>query len=191
MRTARDSARFKVEMPPRSKIDLMPKEIRAQLDQRIVEGGFANYRALAKWLNDNGYQIGKNAVHHHGEKLERRLEAVKRATEQARAIAEASPDDEAAMSDTLIRLVQQIDIDILLNVDSETVSPKTLEAVSRSVATLARASVNQKKWMVEVRDKLNAKVGRAAEQVALAARSGGLSPEAEQQIRTALLDIHV
>jgi uncharacterized protein DUF3486 len=109
----------------------------------------------------------------------------------ARAIAEASPDDEAAMSDTLIRLVQQIDIDILLNVDSETVPPKTLEAVSRSVATLARASVNQKKWMVEVRDKLNAKVGRAAEQVALAARSGGLSPETEQQIGTALLDIHV
>ena len=191
MHTARDSARFKIEMPPRSKIDLMPKEIRAQLDQRIVEGGFANYRALAKWLNDNGYQIGKNAVHHHGEKLERRLEAVKRATEQARAIAEASPDDEAAMNDTLIRLVQQIDIDILLNVDSETVPPRTLEAVSRSVATLARASVNQKKWMVEMRDKLNAKVGRAEEQVALAARSGGLSPEAEQQIRNALLDIHV
>jgi len=168
----------------------MPKEIRAQLDQRIVEGGFADYRALAKWLNDNGYEIGKSAVHHHGEKLERRLEAVKRATEQARAIAEASPDDEAAMNDALIRLVQKIDMDILLDLEGETVPPKTLEAVSRSVATLARASVNQKKWMVEVRDKLNAKVGRAAEQVALAARAGGLSPEAEQQIRNALLDIH-
>ena len=170
---------------------MMPKKIRAALDQHIVEGGFANYRALAKWLKDNGYEIGKSAVHYHGEKLEHRLEAVKRATDVARAIAEASPDDEAAMNDTLIRLVQQIDIDILLNVDSETVTPKTLEAVSRSVAALARASVNQKKWKVEVRDKLSAKVGRAAEQVALAARSGGLSPEAEQQIRNALLDIHV
>ena len=178
-------------MPPRSKIDLVPKEVRAELDKRIVDGGFANYRALAKWLNDNGYAIGKSAVHHHGEKLEHRLEAVKRATEQARAIAEASPDDEAAMNDTLIRLVQQINIDLLLNVDSETVSPKALEAVSRSVAALANASVNQKKWMVEVRDKLNAKVGRAAEKVAVAARSGGLSPEAEQLIRNALLDIHL
>jgi hypothetical protein len=178
-------------MPQRSKIDLMPKDVRAELDQRIVEAGFANYRALTKWLNDKGYEIGKTAVYRHGEKLERRLEAVKRATEQARAIAEASPDDEDAMNDTLIRLVQQIDIDILLNVDSETVSPKTLEAVSRSVATLARASVNQKKWMVEVRDKLNAKVVRATEQVAIAARASGLSPEAEQQIRNALLDIHV
>ena len=169
----------------------MPKEIRAELDQRIVEGGFANYRALAKWLHDNGYEIGKGAVHRHGEKLERRLDAIKRATEQARAIAEASPDDEAAMNDALIRLVQQINLDILLEVESETVTPKMLEAISRSVATLARASVNQKKWMVEMRDKLNAKVGRAAEQVALAARSGGLSPAAEQQIRNALLDIHV
>jgi uncharacterized protein DUF3486 len=178
-------------MAPRSKIDLMPKEIRDELDMRIVDGGFANYLALTKWLNDDGYKIGKTAVHLHGKKLEHRLEAVRRATDVVRAIAEASPDDEAAMSDTLIRLVQQIDIDILLNVDSETVTPKTLEAVSRSVAALAHASVNQKKWMVEVRDKLNAKVGRAAEQVALAARSGGLSPEAEQQIRNALLDIHV
>ena len=178
-------------MAPRSKIDLMPKEIRAELDTRIVEGGFANYLGLTKWLNEKGYKIGKTAVHLHGKKLERRLEAVRRATEQARAIAGASPDDEAAMNDTLIRLVQQIDIDILLNVDSETVTPKTLEAVSRSVAALAHASVNQKKWMVEVREKLNAKVGRAAEQVALAARSGGLSPEAERQIRTALADIRV
>jgi hypothetical protein len=178
-------------MAPRSKIDLMPKEIRAELDQRIVDGGFANYRALAKWLNDNGYEIGKDSVHRHGQKLEHRLEAVRRATDVARAIAEASPDDEAAMNDTLIRLVQQINMDILLDVESETVTPKMLEAISRSVATLARASVSQKKWMVEMRDKLSAKVGRAAEQVALAARSGGLSPAAEQQIRNALLDIHV
>ena len=169
----------------------MPKEIRAELDQRIVDGGFANYRALAKWLNDNGYEIGKDSVHRHGQKLEHRLEAVRRATDVARAIAEASPDDEAAMNDTLIRLVQQINMDILLDVESETVTPKMLEAISRSVATLARASVSQKKWMVEMRDKLSAKVGRAAEQVALAARSGGLSPAAEQQIRNALLDIHV
>ena len=175
----------------RSKIDLMPKEVRAELEKRIVEGGFANYRGLAKWLKDNGYAISRSAVHRHGEKLEHRLEAVRRATELARAIAEASPDDEAAMNDTLIRLVQKIEMDILLDLEGETVSAKTLEVVSRSVAGLVRASINQKKWMVEVREKLNAKVGRAAEQVALAARAGGLSPEAEHQIRNAFLDIHV
>jgi len=174
----------------RSKIDLMPKEIRAELDERIVEGGFTNYRALTKWLNDNGYEIGKSAVHYHGEKLERRLEAVKLATEHTRAIVQASPDYEGAMNDALIRLVQKIDMDILLDLERETLTPKTLAAISRSVASLAHASVTQKKWMAEVRDKLSAKVGRAAEQVTIAARSGGLSPAAEQQIRNALLDIH-
>ncbi len=169
----------------------MPKEIRAELDQRIGEGGIANYRALAKWLEDNGYEICKSAAPHHSEKFERRLDAVKCATEQARAIAQEAPDDEGAMNDALIRLVQQVDMEILLGVESETVTPKTLEAISRSVASLARVSVTQKKWMVEVREKLNAKVGRAAEQVAIAARAGGLSPAAEQQIRNALLDIHV
>jgi hypothetical protein len=173
------------------KIDRMPKAIRAAFDQRIGEGGFANYRALAKWLNDNGYEICNSAVLHQGEHLERRLEVVKCATEQARAIAQVSPDDEGAMSDALLRLVQQIDMDILLDLESETLTPTMLAAISRSVASLARASVNQKKWMVEVRDKLNAKVGRAAEQVAIAAQAGGLSPAAEQQIRNALLDIQV
>jgi hypothetical protein len=175
----------------RSKIDLLPKAIRAELEQRIVEGRFANSRALAEWLNDKGYEIGKIAVPHHGEILEGRLDAVKRATEQARAIVQASPDDEGAMNDALIRLVQQVDMEILLDVESETVTPETLEAISCSVASLARVSVTQKKWRVEVREKLNAKVGRAAEQVAIAARAGGLSPAAEQQIRNALLDIHV
>lgn len=50
----------------RSKIDLMPKEVRAELEKRIVEGGFANYRGLAKWLKDNGYAISRSAVHRHG-----------------------------------------------------------------------------------------------------------------------------
>jgi hypothetical protein len=176
-------------MPQRS--TFIPKEIRAELDRRIGEGGFADYRALAKWLNDNGYEICKSGVPHHGKELERRLDAVKCATERARAIAEASPDEEDAMSDTLIRLVQQIDLDILLDVESETVTPTMLAAISRSVTSLARASVDHKKWMAEVRDKLNAKVGRAAEQVAIVAQAGGLSPAAEQQIRNALLDIHV
>ena len=66
----------------------MPKAIRADLDQRIAEGGFANSRALAKWLEDNGYEICKSAAPHHSEKFERRLDAVKCATEQARAIAD-------------------------------------------------------------------------------------------------------
>jgi len=178
-------------MPQRSKKDLIPKAIRAELEQRIVEGRFANSRALAEWLNDKGYEIGKIAVPHHGEKLEGRLDAVKRATEQARAIVQALPDDEGAMNDALIRLVQQVDMEILLDAESETVTPETLEAISCSVASLARVSVTQKKWRVEARERLNAKVGRAAEQVAIAARAGCLSPAAEQQIRNALLDIHV
>jgi len=82
-------------------------------------------------------------------------------------------------------------MDILLDLESETVTPTMLAAISRSVTSLARASVNQKKWMAEVREKLNAKVGRAADQVAIVAQAGGLSPEAEQQIRSVLLDIHV
>src|SRR5260370_17815913 len=82
----------------RSKIDLLPKAIRAELDRRLGEGRFANSSALAEWLNDKGYEIGEIAVPHHGETLERRLDARKCATQHARAIAQAPPDDDAAIN---------------------------------------------------------------------------------------------
>src|ERR1700732_5000723 len=127
-------------MPPRSQFVLLPKDVRAEIDKRIVEGGFANYRALAVWLSEQGFEIRKSSVARHGRKLECKLDAVKRATEQARAIVPASPDDEGAMNDALIRLIQQMDFDILVDLEGEEVSPQLLAAVTRSVATLARAS---------------------------------------------------
>jgi hypothetical protein len=177
-------------LPRRSKIEQLPKGVRAEIDKRIVQGGFANYRALAAWLSEQGFELRKSAMHHHGQKLEHKLDAIKRATEQARAIVAAAPDDEGAMNDALIRLIQQMDFDILVDLEGEEVSPKVLSAITRSVASLARASVNQKKWMLEAREKLAAKIGVADRQVTEATKAG-LSPAAAQQIRNALLDIRV
>src|SRR5260370_41637671 len=112
-------------MPQRSKKDLIPKAIRAELDRRLGEGGFANSSALAEWLNDKGFEIGKIAIPHHGEQLEGRLDAVKRATEQARAIGQPSPDDEGAMNEAVIRLVQQVEMESPLDAASATVTPRS------------------------------------------------------------------
>ncbi len=181
-------------MPARSKIAQLPDDLRKQLDAKLLTNAFSDYRGLAKWLAAEGYSISKDAVARHSQGLERKLEAVKRSTEQAKAIVEASPDDEGAMNDALIRLVQQIDFDILVQLDEagvEEVNPKALAAITRSVASLARATVSQKKWMLEVRSKLASKVAAVEQQVATAKKAGGLSPDAEQSIRRALLDIQV
>ena len=179
-------------MPSRSKIALLPEALRKQLDAKLITNAFSDCRGLSDWLAEQGFSISKDAVNRHGKQLERRLDAVKRATEQAKAIVDASPDEEGAMNDALIRLIQQIDFDILVQlgeVGIDEVNPKALAAITRSVASLARATVTQKKWMAETRARIAAKVAEAEKKVNQVKESGGLSADAAQQIRAALLEI--
>ena len=85
-------------MAPRSKVQLLPEATRQVLEQRLIAGGFAGYEALAEWLAEQGFAISKSALHRFGSKFEDRCQALKIATDQARAIVEGSPDDDGAMS---------------------------------------------------------------------------------------------
>ena len=49
-------------MPPRSKVAALPAEVKAWLDQALVENNFAGYEALAEELTTRGYSIGKSAL---------------------------------------------------------------------------------------------------------------------------------
>jgi uncharacterized protein DUF3486 len=192
----------------------MSPRVRKALEARIAAGGFANAKAFTDWMYRHGYRIehadaGSSVTAPPPEAttagvnddppaddapaLERKLNVVRRATEQARAILAAAPDDEAALSDALIRLVQQIDFDILvqLEADGVKVNPRALAEITRSVATLARASIQQKRWIAETRAELAAKVAAAGAQVTDVIRQGGLSDAAARHIRNALLDIKV
>lgn len=50
-------------MPPVPRIDKMPPEVRAELDQRLRRDGYGDLTATAKWLTEKGHPIGKSAVH--------------------------------------------------------------------------------------------------------------------------------
>jgi hypothetical protein len=179
-------------MPARSKVTRLPKDVREELDRRIVGGGFAGYEGLAEWLAGQGYEIGRCAVQRHGARLEERLQAIKIATEQARAIVDVSPDHEGAMSDALMSLIQEryFQLIVTLNED-DAADPELLKKISVPIADMVRASVRQKQMMQQVRERLASQLKTAGEKVAAAASEGGLSPEAEKKIREALLDIRV
>jgi hypothetical protein len=49
-------------MPAAPKISTMPEVIRDQLDRRLVASGFGDLVAIAGWLSDQGYPIGKSAL---------------------------------------------------------------------------------------------------------------------------------
>ncbi|MBF2055096.1 MAG: DUF3486 family protein [Candidatus Sericytochromatia bacterium] len=149
-------------MAPRSKIAQMPAEVRDWLNQALVDQGFSGYKELEALLKERGFDISHAAIHRHGQKLERKLSAIKASTEAARLIAESAPDASDHRSAAVISLVQTELFDALLNLQEleEEVDPvqrvKLMAGAARAIAEASRASMNQKRWENEVKNKLAA-----------------------------------
>lgn len=181
-------------MPPASKIDQLPEDVRTELEARLIANGFGGYVALSEWLADKGYEIGKSAIGERGQMLKRRLAAVKASTEAAKLITQAAPDDADDRSNAIMSLVQTEIFDAILALqeatdDDEELSPAAridlLGKAAKNIATLSRASVNRNKWALEVR----AKVEAAAAAVDKIQKTGGLSADAAAELRAQILGI--
>lgn len=159
----------------------MPAEIKEWLDWALAENNFSDYELLAEELKARGYAISKSALHRYGQAFETRLSALKMASEQARAVVAAAPDEEGAVNEALMRLVQEHLFKLLMAEEGEFDLPK----VARAVAELGRATVTQKKWQAEVRARAEA----AAAAVEKIAKKGGLSAESVDQLRREILGI--
>ncbi|PZE13170.1 DUF3486 family protein [Pseudomonas solani] len=168
-------------MPPRSKVAALPAEVKSWLDQVLVESNFSGYEALSAELADRGYSIGKSALHAYGQTFEDRLSRLRMASEQAKAVVTAAPDEEGAVNEALMRLVQEQLFNMLMAADGKVDLPK----VAKAVAELGRASVVQKKWQAEVRERAES----AAAKVEKIARKGGLTAETVDAIRREILGV--
>lgn len=149
-------------MPKRAAIELLPEEARKKVNQLLIDSNFAGYDQLADQINlllqdyDLELQISRSAIHRYGKDFQQRCEALRIATEQAKAIVEATPDDAGDMAEALQRLTQERLFSILVELEGD-VTPRDLSAIARSVADINRTSVTTKKYAAEVRDKLEAK----------------------------------
>jgi hypothetical protein len=168
-------------MPKRSAVEALPKAVKEWLDRSLVDGNFSGYEKLSAELKSRGIELSKSAIHRYGSAFEQRLSALKIASEQARAVVAAAPDEEGAVNEALMRMVQEHLFRLLMSEDGEFDLPK----VARAVADLGRATVNQKKWQAEVREKTRA----AADAVSQVAKKGGLTAEAVDTIRREILGI--
>lgn len=148
-------------MPAPPKLALIDDAVRAELDRKLIDNGFGGYHALAAWLGDQGYEIGKTAVHAYGQGLKRKLAAIKASTEAARLIAAAAPDEEDRRSEAVMSMVQSDMFAMLVALqEAEDADPqervKLLSSAARAIADLSRASIGQKKHAAAVREKLDA-----------------------------------
>lgn len=183
-------------MGQRSKIAQLPPELKEWLDDALVRSNFSKYEQLAAELKARGAELGlaadasKSGLHRYGSNLEKRLAAIKASTEAAALIAKSAPDDADQRSAAVISLVQTEVFDILVqlqeaNDETPAKRMKLLSAVAGNIAKLSRASVNQKKHELEVREKVTA----AADAAARIGKKGGLSKNAVDEIRREILGI--
>lgn len=179
-------------MPTPSKVALLPDALRVELEQWIAAHGFSGYEAAAAWLAERGMAMGlaearlprRSALQDYGSKLKRKIAAIADATRASKLIVEAVPDDEGAMNEAVIRLIQDKLFKILveMQVDTKLINISNL---ARAIAELTRASITFKKWQQSVRQKAAA----AAAKVERVAKKGGLTKAAVDSIRLEILGI--
>ena len=177
-----------------SAIDRLPPDIKKLLDDKLFDNGFNGYVDLETWLREQGYEISKSSIHRYGQKVERKLAAVQASTQAAMMIAEQAPDDADVRSQAVLSLVQTELFNALVDLqnatdDENAMSPadriKLFGQAGKGIANVTTASVNQKKWQVEVRDKAQ----KAADAVENIVSKGGLSGDTVQMIRKEILGI--
>lgn len=175
-----------------STITALPDEVRQALEARLIAQGFTGYQALEDWLRSQGLEISKSAIHRHGQKIERRMSAIKASTEAAKMITEAAGDDQDARSEAVIALVQTEMFDSIIAIqeaDDEELSPADrlgmMSKAAKNIATLARASIAQKQFKTQVQ----ARAAEAAEKVAKLAKKGGMSAQTVEEIKRSILGI--
>lgn len=172
-------------MGKRAAVAGLPEPVRRQLHAKLVDSGFAGYDALVEWLQSLGYEISRSAVHRYGQTFEERLHLVRVSSEQARAVVEAAPDLEGAMSDALIRLVQDRLFTVLVEINQDPKTIKDLPKIARAVADLSRSTVNLRKYQTEVRKRAD----DAAKAVEAIGKTGGITPELIARIQQEIYGI--
>ena len=179
-------------MAPRSALAVLPPEIKQEFERRLTENGFQNYTELTEWLNEQGFQISRSAVHRYGQKIERRFAAIKDSTEAARLIADHASDEGDSRSEALMAMLQtelfnaMVEIGEIGEEDLPPIARFDLMATAaKNIAALTSASARLK----EYQQKVKAKVQATADEVEKAAKQGGLSDEAADIIRKQILGI--
>jgi len=178
-------------MPARSKITLLPEGVRIELERRLIAGGFSDYTGITSWLNEalakSGMteSVSRTAIARFGQDFAVKCEAIKVATEQAKAIVGVVGDDEGTMNEALIRLIQQLSFDVLIkNQDADVAA--LLPKMGVMIAKLSKASVDQKKYAADARKRA---IMDAADTAGKAAEQAGVTAATIQKIRRDVLQM--
>lgn len=166
----------------------VPSAVRKELEKRLVEKGFGGYEELSSWLNGLGFTISLSAVGRYARGFERRVSAVIAATEQARVVTEAAPDNDGTTTEALIRLVQERLFSVLIETEKP-LQQLDLARLARTVGDLSRTTITHRRWLAESQERLEQQRSAATGKLDSIEGEGGLSPAAVQLMRDILMSI--
>lgn len=187
-------------MARKSTITRLPLEIKAYIEAMLATGG----QTLDELITDlrerfpaqahAGDLPSRSAIGRYGQKLERRLSAIRASTEAAKLIQAQAGDDKDARSEALTALVQTELFEAILalqDADDPDLDPgkrvDMLSSAAKNIATLTRSSVNLKQFQAKVekdtRDRLLAEQRAALDAMG---SKGGVTEDTKRAIREAL-----
>lgn len=188
-------------MGRKSSIARLPAEIKAYIEAMLATGGqtldelIADLQARYPAEAHAGALPSRSAVGRYGQKLDRRLAAIKASTEAAKLIQAQAGDDKDARSEALTALVQTELFEAILSLqeaDDPEADPaervSMLSAAAKNIATLTRSSVNLKQFQAKVEEETRKK--QLAEQEGRLDElrgADGMSEQMEARIRRILL----
>lgn len=187
-------------MPTPSKINLLPTQVRAWLDNELVTNGFGDYSELTDRLNEKlaehqlEMSVSRSGLGVYGKNLKDRIQKIKHSTEAAKLLNETMDDDGDALALANVALAQDIIFNIMNQVDPDDkdtkINIKEISTLFRALGNVSRASLPLKQWNKKVRDELARKTKELANEIN---DVHGLSDEQAALIRAKILglEIHV
>ena len=187
-------------MGRKSAIARMPLEIKAYIEAMLATGGqtldelIADLKQRFPAEANAGDLPSRSALGRYGQKLDRRLAAIRASTEAAKLIQAQVGDDKDARSEALIGLVQTELFEAILDLQ-EADDPETdpgdrvalMSKAAKNIATLTRSSVNLKKFQAEVEEATRKKLlDEQRAKLDAMPNKGGVTPQTKLEIRAAL-----
>ena len=147
-------------MPQPRKVDLLPEELRAWLQEELRARGFGGYEELAEGLNARlaaqgcELRIGKSALHAYGQEFRDYARLQEQAQDEIRAfLAEASLADEVKVTSALFQQLTTIAwrLQMAMASPDQLPDPKGLKDLTTALNNLIRSSDLREKIVAEER----------------------------------------
>lgn len=151
-------------MGRKTTIDKLPKEIKAYIQSLLAMGSMSLDQIIADLQGrypveaKTGELPSRSSLGRYGQKLSRRLDAIKASTEAAKLIVEHAGDQLDARSEALTALIQTelfesiIQLQEAAGLEDDAKRVELLSKAAKNIATLTRSSLNIKKFKAEVEE---------------------------------------